>query len=77
MQGSRKAAEQILGKRSRKRKESAASAGKRRGNNALRRRGGACGQLRAKYIETKKTGGADAGLPKSCGAGLWEEEPQA
>ncbi len=39
--------------------------------------GGACGQLRAKYIETKKTGGADAGLPKSCGADLWEEEPQA
>ena len=34
--------------------------------------GGACGQLRAKYL-----GGADAGLPKSCGAGLWEEEPQA
>ena len=77
MQGSRKTAEQVFGKRSRKREESAASAGKRRGNAALRRRGGACGQLRAKYIDAKKTGGADAGLPKSCGADFGEEEPQA
>ena len=40
MQGSRKAAEQVYGKRSRKRKESAASVGERRGNAASRRRGG-------------------------------------
>ena len=37
--------------------------------------GGACGQLRAKYIGNN--GAADAGLPKSCGADFGEEEPQA
>ena len=34
--------------------------------------GGACGQLRAKYL-----GAADAGLPKNCEADFGEEEPQA
>ena len=34
--------------------------------------GGACGQLRAKYL-----GAADAGLPKNCEADFVEEEPQA